>query len=156
MGVTEILKDIEVKAQEGQLGIAAELQAEYQRGWDEAGPVFFKKGQDSIILPDPSNTNLVYSQEDFERFKAQIRGEKDAEYGPQLAAKDQELANGAAELAAVKLDLETLKSDFDSKVVNGAMERVDKIKTLAKDAVIKMAVADQPIADATVAELDNA
>lgn len=156
MGVTEILKDIEVKAQEGQLGIATELQGKYDEGFTAGKDVGFQEGQASIVLPDPSNPDKIYTQTDMDSLAGIVRGEKDAEYAPLLAAKDQELANSASELANVKLELETLKADFDAKVVNGAFERVEKIKTLAKDAVVKMAVADQPIADATVQELDNA
>jgi flagellar biosynthesis/type III secretory pathway protein FliH len=156
MAVAEILKEIEVKAQEGQVGIAAELQGKYDAGFADGKAVGFTEGQASIVLPDPSNPDKIYTQADMDKLAAQVGGEKDAEYAPKLAEKDQALLVAGADLAGVKLELETLKADFDSKVVNGAMERVEKIKTLAKDAVVKMAVADQPIADATVIELDKA
>lgn len=156
MGVTEILKEIEVKAQEGQVGIAAELQGKYDEGFTAGKEVGFKEGQASIILPDPADPNKIYTQGDMDKLAEQVRAEKDAEIAPVLAEKDQALVNKDAELAQVKLELETLKADFDSKVVNGAMERVETIKALAKDAVLKMVDADKPIAEATVQELDNA
>jgi flagellar biosynthesis/type III secretory pathway protein FliH len=156
MAVMELLKEIEVKAQEGQVGIAAELQERYDTGFKDGKAVGFKEGQDSIVLPDPSNPNKLYTQEDMDKLAAQVASEKDAEYAPKLAEKDALVATAQADAAQAKLDLETLKTDFDSKVVNGAMARVDTIKALAKDAVLKMAVADQPIADQTVADLDKA
>jgi flagellar biosynthesis/type III secretory pathway protein FliH len=156
MGATELFKEIELKAQEGQVGIAQELQGKYDEGFAAGKVVGFSEGQASIILPDPADPNKIYTQSDMDKLAEQVRGEKDAEYAPVLAGKDQLLGEKDAELAAMRLELETLKADFDAKVVNGAFERVEKIKVLAKDAVQKMAVADQPIAEATVAELDNA
>ena len=153
MGVTEILKEIEVKAQEGQVGIAAELQGKYDEGFQAGKVVGFAEGQASIVLPDPADPNKIYTQGDMDKLAVQVRGEKDAEYAPVIAGKDQLLAEKDAELASVKLEREQLKLDFDTKVVNGAMERVDKIKAYASEKLTAFAKADDALAETVTAEI---
>lgn len=154
MGVLETFKEIEIKAQEGQLGIAGELQAEYDRGFGDGKVVGFKEGQDSIILPDPSNPDKKYSQSDMDNLAILVRSEKDAEYGPQLVAKDEAFAVQGAELAAVKAELEALKVDIDGRVVAGALARVDMVKSYAKEKLNAFAKADDSLAEGVGAEID--
>lgn len=154
MAVVDLLKEIEVKAQEGQVGIAAELQAKYDEGFKDGKVVGFKEGQDSIVLPDPSGTDKIYTQGDMDKLAEVVRGEKDAEYAPKLQEKDDLLAAKDVELAAVKLELETLKADFDAKVVNGAMARVDAIKAYSKQKLTEFAKADDTLAESVGADID--
>lgn len=154
MGVVELLKEIEVKAQEGQMGIAGELQAKYDEGFAEGEIVGFKKGQDSIVLPDPSNPDKIYTQSDMDSLAAIVRSEKDAEYGPQLVAKDEAFAVQGAELAAVKAELEALKVDIDGRVVAGALARVDMVKSVAKEELAAFAKADDDLAAGSSAKID--
>lgn len=114
------------------MGIGAELQGKYDEGFAAGEAVGFVKGQESIILPDPANPDKKYSQLDMDNLREQVRGEKDAEYAPQLAAKDETIASQADEIEVLKAENASLKAEMDARVVAGALERVSAVKAAAK------------------------
>lgn len=95
----------------------------------------FVEGQGSIVLPDASDPNVQYTQAQMDELANIVRGEKDAEYGPQLEAL-------RGEVAALKSDLESVKAGQDQVVADAKAAMIEKVRSFkasgdqAEDALI--------------------
>ncbi len=128
MAVMELLKEIEAKAVEGQGAISSDLDAKYKEGYDKG----YVDGQASIVLPDPSNPDKLYTQADMDRVVATSKQE-------QVDADQAALTQAAADLAAAQTELNTIKQDVGAQIHDGITafktQELDKLKALEADFV---------------------
>jgi hypothetical protein len=128
MAVLEVLKEIEAKAQEGQVGIADELLAKYDEGYGKG----FADGKASVVLPDPTNPDKLYTQADMDKVAAQAKAD-------QVTADQAAADQAAAELKAAQDELAALKQDVGAKIHDGIAafkaQELEKLKGLEADFV---------------------
>lgn len=178
--VLGLFDELIAKLQEGKLALEQEKAASYEAGKKAGYDLGYVDGKASVVLPDPQDPAKLFTQADMDKLAEVAKGEQQAadaaffqpqidELNAKLGAQAEELAQVkvqveglAAELAVAKeekdkaqAEFEALKADFDAKVLAGSEERVLKVKEIAKEALAKMVVADQPLADEAVAQIEG-